>query len=173
MTLAADPNQVIDGRAAAEDLEQRLAESGALLVLESPVPLGPGEVLHAGVEVGCSWYGPADVAYADQRLLIFGSTAWLAFSAGMSAIGNGRRRRAAAVVAAPQWRTLGLAHVLLTNQRLLVPFAGEMRSFPLATISDTVQATELDRLDIHFMDGTALALHGDWTRYLAVALAAV
>jgi hypothetical protein len=171
MGTLAKAETTIDGRAAAKRLEQRLADGGTFLVLESPVPLGPGEILHAGVEVGCAWYGPADVGYVNQRLLIFGSTAQLAVSAGMSAIGNRRRRRAAADIAAPQWHILGITHVLLTNQQLLVPLDGELRSFPLGTVMDTLQTA--DRLDIHFTDGTALALEGDWTCYLAVALAAV
>jgi len=163
----------IDGWKAAEELESRLAAGGALLDLDSPIPLAPGEVLHAGVELACSWYGPVDITYTQQRFLVLGSTPWLALSAAASALGNHRRRRAASALATPQWRPLGHTHVLLTSTRLLVRHGDEFVSLPHASIDVLPDSADPDHLEIRFTDGTVLSLCGAWSRYLAIALGAV
>jgi len=162
----------IDGWTAAEELERRLAAGGTLLELDSPIPLAPGEILHAGVEAHCSWYGPADVTYAQQRLLIFGSAPWLALSATASALGNHRRRRSADALATPQWRPLGHTHVLVTNTRLLVRHGDEFLPFLHASIAFVADSPDPQHLEIHFTNGTALSLHGDWAHYVDIALCA-
>jgi hypothetical protein len=168
MTVRTEPR--IDGRTAADALEQRLAAGGSLLELESATPLQPGEALHAGIEAQCSWYGPADVTYTHQHLLVFGSTPWLTLSAATSAIGNHRRHRSANALAAPQWRPLGHTHILLTNHQLLLRIGDDFQALPLATINALEQPPDPRGLNVHFTDGTTLALHGDWTRYLHIAL---
>lgn len=172
MASWASVEPAIDGWTAAEELERRLAAGGTLLELDSPIPLAPGEILHAGVEAHCWWYGPAEVTYTQQHLLIFGTTPWLALSATASALGDHRRRRSAAALAAPQWRPLGHTHVLVTNTRLLVRHGDEFLPFPHASIDCVADSPDLHHLEIHFTNGTALSLHSDWASYLAIALEA-
>lgn len=157
--------------AAADALAQNLVAGDDLLDIESTgLPLGCGEVLHASIAATCSWYGEAEVTYQKQHVLMFGSTAWLGLTAAASAIGNRRRRNSALALATPQWRPLGDTHVLLTSERLAIPYEDSLMSIWLDDITEIVRHPDACHLEVVCQNDLALSMHGDWIPYLTVGL---
>lgn len=155
---------------AAVELATRLECSGGLPHLEAPVRLDDGEVLHANVQANCWWYGATDVEYEQRQLLVFGSLGLLGLSAAASAAWNRRRRAEAEALAAPQWRLLGCAPVLATNERLLVQAEGTWTSVWLPDVLQFLPEPTDDWLELDSEGLPPLAIGGPWAPYLAVVL---
>lgn len=155
---------------AAVELYDALQHGYGLPVLESPVILDPGEVLHAQVSAYGWRYHAVDVAYDRQGFFAFGGLAMLGASLAATAIGNRRTRAAAEQLAAPQWRPLGDLPILATNQRLLVFYEQAWASVWLAGIRQLLPAPAERRLEMTFDDDPPYALWGPWVPYLSVVM---
>lgn len=160
----------VGARDATAYLRSELAAGWPLPVLETSYPLGPGEVLHAAIEAHVWWHGEVDVPYLRAGFVSFLSPGMLAMTAGMSALGNRRRRRQAATASACQWRYQGYAPILLTSCRLLVITEPGPVAVPLVDLSwPTVTETDATRVNLDSPIGP-IALDDPWVPYLMAAL---
>ena len=162
--------QTDEASAAAIALAEHLQHGGELPQLDTSLPLHDGEALHAHVPAECWWHGAAETAYQKYRFLAFDNIAWLGLTAAASAIGNHRRRRTAAALAATQWRALGELPVLLTNQRLVLPIADTLWPIWLDDILHVGTSPDGRRIELVCDDQPPHALVGAWVPYIKVVL---
>lgn len=156
----------------AVELADQLGHGGRLPVLASPVPLDPGEVLHADLPAFGWRFQAMDVVYDEPRVLAFGGPVLFA-AASISAASARRRARAEAErLAAPQWRSLGSLRVLATDRRLLAWFEGAWASVWYDGIRELHPDLANDRVTMLFDDDPPYALTGPWVPYVAVVLTA-
>jgi hypothetical protein len=154
---------------ATRDLQLHLHRGGALPVVTTGWRLAVGEVGHVETWADCWWYGGQDVAY-EQRFLAFGGPVLFAATALGSAVAGYWRRTEAARRAAPQWRPIGEATVLLTNQRtLLVPAGASMSVWHDDVLTTDVHAHR-QWLTLQPENDVPYGLVGPDICYLAVAL---
>ena len=97
-----------------------LAGGAQLPVLAAPFPLGPGEVAHAQI-------GPVKVIgfYGEKKgyrrgFLMFGGPVGLAVTGAASYARNQSKKAEAERAAAPHWHDMGIASIVVTNQRLML-----------------------------------------------------
>lgn len=159
-----------EARAAAQHLADALANGDDLPQIETSLHLADDEIMHAGINADCSWYGDTEVTYQHRRFLVFGGIGTLGLAAAASAIGNQRRRNAAAALSRPQWRSLGSIPVLLTSRRILLTTDD---TFTTVWLDDILQATpsaDHRHLELTCQSHPLLSIHGDWVPYFTVAL---
>ena len=162
-----------DDREAVDLLRRELLDNDELPVIETDVPLPPGEVVHAAIEAHCWWYGEANTTWHRYTFWSVTGPVMLGLTAAMSALGNHRRRRSAEILAAPQWRHLGYLPVLLTNHRLLViTLDDEQLSVLLPEVTAHAVDREAARLNLTTPLGP-LTLQDPWVPYLAAGLLAL
>jgi hypothetical protein len=150
------------------DLANRVAASGELPSIPSPVILDAGEVLHACLTAeGWRFHG-ADVAYAAPHAVAIGGPLMFGLVAAGSATARRRARREAEVLAAPQWRQLGTLRILATDRRLLVWHDDAWASVWYHAIRELRPDLEAGRLDMTFDDDPPYCLAGPWVPYLTV-----
>ena len=157
---------------AAVKLVDLLDTGHALPVVQSPVALDPGEVLHAEVSAhGWRFHG-VYIAYTEHGFVGVGGLAMLGLTTAATAVGNQRARAEAERLAAPQWRPLGEVPILATNHRLLVWHEYRWESVWLAGISHLVPSPAEHRLELLFADveDPPYALSGPWVPYLTVVM---
>jgi hypothetical protein len=97
-----------------------LAAGTPLPQQETPVPLGPGEVAHAGLQqVGITAFYGESTGYRPSFFLL-GGPVGLAVTGAASLAHNASKKAEAQRAAQPRWQALGRADVVLTNQRLVL-----------------------------------------------------
>jgi hypothetical protein len=134
------------------------------------VPLEAGEVAYADLSaVGWRYFGLDAVSY-ERRTVLFGGPYVMAIAALASAIGNGRRRRDAEQLAAPQWRPLGMLRIVATSARLLVWHERAWWSVWYAGINDLRIDRSQTVLDLFFDADPPYRLAGPGMPVLGVAL---
>ncbi len=158
---------------AAVDLARRVAASGDLPILPSPVLLDASEVLHANIPTEGWRYHAADVAYAEPRVIAIGGPLMLGLVAAGSAVARRRARREAEALAAPQWRLLGVLQILATDRRLLVWHEGAWASVWYDAIRGLRPDLEAGQLDMTFENDPPYCLAGPWVPYLTVIITTV
>lgn len=140
------------------------------LALEG-LPLLDDERPFAEVDVtGWRWMALDGVAY-ERRALLAGGPLLMCTTGILSALGNGRRRREAERIAAPQWRPLGPVRVVATDRRLLVWHLGAWWSVWFDAVSGVHHDLAAHRLDLAFRDDAPYRLEGPSVPLLAVVLA--
>jgi hypothetical protein len=157
---------------AAVELVDLLGQGYGLPVLQSPVVLDVGEVLHAEVSAhGWRFHG-VDVAYTEHGFVGVGGLAMLGLTTAATAVGNRRARADAERVAAPQWRPLGEMQILATSQRLLVFHQHQWESVWLAGVSHLVPHPAERWVEMLFVDvdDPPYALSGRWAPYLTAVM---
>ena len=153
-------------------LADQLAHGGGLPILESPVLLDAGEVLHADLGAFGWRFHAMDVLYEEPRVLAFGGPLLFAAASIGAASARRRARTEAERLAAPQWRALGSLRVLATDRRLLVWFEGAWASVWYDGIRELHPDLANDRVTMLFDDDPPYALAGPWVPYLSVVLTA-
>src|SRR5258708_171907 len=110
-----------DGVAEAARLAEALRDGARLepRTIEG-LPLNTDELTYADLDASGWRYVGFDSVFYERRTLLAGGPFVMAMTALASAIGNHRRRQAAELLAAPQWRPLGPVRVVVTSERLLV-----------------------------------------------------
>jgi hypothetical protein len=156
--------------AAAQHLADALADGDDLPQIETSLHLADDEIMHAGINADCSWYGDTEATYQHRRFLVFGGIGTLGLTAAASAIGNHRRRNTAAALSRPQWRSLGSISVLLTSRRILLTIDDTFTSVWLDDILQATPAADGQRLELTCRDHPPFSIHGDWVPYFTVAL---
>lgn len=126
------------------------------------------EVAYADLHASGWRYTGSDEFEYERRALLLGGPLLMAVTAGMSLIGNRRRRREAADSAAPQWRALGPLRVVVTSQRLLVWHYTAWWSVWHAGIARADYSPAARQLDLCFIDDIPYRFGGPHTPVLAV-----
>lgn len=164
---------MMDALTQAERLADRLARGALLPILASPIPLGPGEVLHARADAtGWRFHG-LDLLVEQRRPVASGGPIAFGLAAAVSSIGNRRARTRAERLAAPQWWPLGTMPVLATSQRLLLLHDGAWGSVWYSAIRQLVPCPVEGRLELIFEADPPYLLVGEWVPYLTVVITAV
>jgi hypothetical protein len=157
----------------AVELANAVADGAELPILQSPVLLDSGEVLHGDVVAeGWRFHG-ADVAYAAPRAVAIGGPLMFGTVAAGSAAARRRARRHAEALAAPQWRPLGPLRILASDRRLLVWHEDAWASVWYQSIREFRPDLEAARLDLTFDDDPPYHLAGPWVPLLTVIVTTV
>jgi len=158
-------------RQVAEQLAETIAAGGDLPVLVSLIPLQPGEVPHAAVDVHGWRFVPVDVTYPQRRGVAVGGVIVGAVTAAAALVENRRVRAQAERLAAPGWRPLGPLSLLATSDRLVVSNGGAPASVWYDAIRQLRPELDRDRLELFFEDDPPYLLEGPAVPYLAVVVA--
>ncbi|MEX2548447.1 MAG: hypothetical protein WD830_11785 [Chloroflexota bacterium] len=158
--------------AEAERLAAALSDGGQLVpkAIEG-VPLAAGELAYGDLfPHGWRYFGLEAVAY-ERRTLLAGGPLLMAMTGVASAIGNRRRRQAAELMAAPQWRPLGLLRVVVTSERLLVWHENDWWSVWFANVTDVRPDAVNGVLELVFDSDPPYRLAGPGVASLGAVLA--
>lgn len=155
----------------ADHLAVALENGGWLEPREIPgLALTGGEVAYADLHLtGWRYLGYDEYEY-ERRALVLGGPFFAAVTASISLIGNCRRRREAAELAAPQWRPLGPLRVVVTSQRLLVWHSAAWWSVWYAGLALISLGSEVVAVDLSFVDDIPFRFAGSQAHVLAVML---
>ncbi len=108
---------------------------------------------------------------AYERTTVFaGGPRLLGALAGVSAVGNRRRRRQAERLAAPQWRPLGPITVVVTGARLQALHEGAWSSVWLDAVTANRWHPGRDGITLFFTDDPPYAFTGPWAGPLAAEI---
>lgn len=133
------------------------------------LPLRAGEYAYAEVDVE-AWRWFATEAVYERRSMLLGGPALIGASALACAAGNRRRRRDAERAARPQWRSLGVVRVVITDHRLLVWHEGAWWSVPFENVHTWHVEDGGTALSLSLHDGGPYRLAGGGTLLLALVL---
>lgn len=157
----------------AVELANAVADGGELPILQSPVLLDSGEVLHGDLVAEGSRFHGADVSYVEPRAVAIGGPLMFGMVAAGSAAARRRARRQAESLASPQWRPLGPLRILATDRRLLVWHEDAWASVWYQAIREFRPDLEAGRLDLTFDDDPPYHLAGPWVPLLTVIVTTV
>lgn len=110
-------------------LAAELRAGGELKPIATSLRLDAGEVAYFESWAWLSQYFATDGTYRHTSFVAGGGAGLVALTAGISAIGNVSRQRAATAMAAPQWRPLGAVPLVATDRRLLACDQGRWLSW--------------------------------------------
>lgn len=134
------------------------------------VPLMGDEHAYAELDLaGWRWLAFDGVEYEQHALLVGGPLLTCATGI-LSAVGNRRRRRAAELAAAAQWRPLGPLGVAVTERRLVVWHDGAWWSVWFDAITGIHSDAASLRLDVSFDRDPPYRFEGSDVPVLAVVL---
>jgi hypothetical protein len=168
---AVSPSDNFDAATEASRLADALCDGGRLepRTIEG-VPLEAGEVAYADLwAAGWRYFGLDAVSY-ERRTVLFGGPCVMAITALASAIGNGRRRRDAEQLAAPQWRPLGMLRIVASSARLLVWHEQAWWPVWYSGINDLRLDPDREALELLFEADPPYRLTGPGVPALGVAL---
>lgn len=118
-----------------------LAGGAALPQEATAAPLGPGEIAHAHfAPVSIAGYFGEDKQYRSSFFLI-GGPVGLALTGAASLARNASKKAEARRAAIPRWHQLGMADIVVTNQRLVATANGQTGSFWYAEASPMQMAS--------------------------------
>ena len=133
------------------------------------LPLRAGEYAYAEVDVD-AWRWLATEAVYERRSVVLGGPTLMAATALACAAGNHRRRRDAARAAQPQWRSLGVVRVVVTDDRLLLWNEGSWWSVPFEDVRTWHVEAGGTALSLILHDGAPYRLAGGGTPLLALVI---
>lgn len=142
-----------------------------MLPVNTSVRLNSGEVAYLEGWARFGQYFGTDWSYTHSNFVAAGGLGLLALTAGLSAMGNSRRRQEAIAQAAPQWRALGTVPVVATNLRLLGCDQGRWLSWWYGDIRQLVpDLPKQHRIDLLFERSRPTRFEGGCVAVLAVVL---
>lgn len=133
------------------------------------LPLRAGEYAYAEVDVEAWRWLATEVVYG-RRSVMFGGPAVMAATALACAADNRRRRRDAERAARPQWRSLGVVRVVVTDGRLLLWHEGSWWSVPFEDVRTWHVEAGGAALSLILHDGAPYRLAGGGTPLLALVI---
>ncbi|MEH1017302.1 hypothetical protein V6U90_29955 [Micromonospora sp. CPCC 206060] len=161
-----------DGWSSACQLYEHLARGGQLVALPpSGLRLSQNETVFGDTVLGYArFYGTA-VQYRESSHLWFGSTSFVLAGMAGDAISNASARSRAQAMAAAQWRDQAQVRMILTNERLLGDYQGNLLSFwHNGVVELTADLTQWSFI-LRYQEGVPLMLHGPAAPWYAVATA--
>jgi hypothetical protein len=164
---------VDEGWTAACGLVSRLGDGHPLPVIDLEFMGATDEELYVNVATQAwSWTAGPPATWEHREFVDFRGICILALTAAASAIGNRRRRLAAAQATAPQWRAMGPGPVraLLTSQRLIVCTGDDASSLWFDEDLPATYDLAARHLELRTPMGVPIVLRGQWVPYLTVAL---
>jgi hypothetical protein len=166
------PDPVLrDGWASACALYEHLLRGGQLAALPpTGLRLGQGEVIFGDAVLGYARFYGTTVQYQQNSSFWFGSTAFVLAGMAGDAIGNANARKRAAATAAAQWRDHAQVRMVLTNQRLLCDYQGNLLSFWHNGVLELSADLPHWSFVLRYQEGQPLMLHGPAAPWFAVAV---
>jgi hypothetical protein len=161
-----------DGWSSACQLYEHLARDGQLVALPpSGLRLGAGEAIFSDTTLGYARFYGTTVQYRESSHFWFGPTGFVLAGMVGDAIGNASARSRAQAMAAAQWRDQAQVRMILTNQRLLGDYQGNLLSFwHNGVVELTADLTQWSFI-LRYEEGNPLMLHGPAAPWYAVAVA--
>jgi hypothetical protein len=132
------------------------------------VPAHAGERFFASAPMTYARYYGQDVQYSSGGGFAFGHPAFVVGAMAVSSTANSISRSNARAQAAQQWREWQIAHVLISNQRLVVNAAGQWMSFPYDAMTAVYPEVAAQTLVCQFSDTSPLLLQGPHTPIAAI-----
>ncbi|MGI5213134.1 hypothetical protein [Plantactinospora sp. CA-290183] len=161
-----------DGWSSACRLYEHLLHGGQLVALPpTGLRLGHDETIFGDTVLGYARFYGTSAQYRESSHLWFGSTSFVLAGMAGDAISNASARNRAAAMAAAQWRDQAQVRMVLTNQRLLGDYQGNLLSFwHNGVLEMTADLTQWSFV-LRYQEGHPLMLHGPAAPWYAVAVA--
>ncbi|MEU7835072.1 MULTISPECIES: hypothetical protein [unclassified Nonomuraea] len=134
------------------------------------VRLNAYEVVHGDTQLMHETWCGMDVTY-EQNRMVFGHPAVMAAGFAANLVGNSIRRARAERQAREQWRPLGWAQTLVTNQRVLAFMGNQWRGWPLDWVMELWPAPSGYAFTVLLQGEDPLRLSGPWAPWHCVVLA--
>jgi hypothetical protein len=153
-------------------LYEHLLRGGQLAALPpTGLRLGQNEVIFGDAVLGYARFYGTTAQYRENSSFWFGSPAFVLAGMAGDAIGNASARKRAAAMAAAQWRDQAQVRMVLTNQRLLGDYQGNLLSFWHNGVVELSADLAHWSFLLRFQEGHPLMLHGPAAPWFAVAVA--
>ncbi|GAB3981851.1 hypothetical protein [Plantactinospora veratri] len=133
----------------------------------------PGESQFAALTVDVSIFHGMDVEYTTGGYGFHGGLLFVAAGMAVGAASDARKRRRAEEQARPQWRFMGRAPAVVTDQRLLVMIDNKWNSLHLGSLVSIHPDLRSWALVMQFEGAPPLMLRGPWVPWLTVLISAV
>ncbi|MEU4565249.1 hypothetical protein [Micromonospora sp. NPDC023956] len=161
-----------DGWSSACQLYEHLARGGQLVALPpTGMRLGQDEMIFSDTPLGYARFYGTTVQYRESSHFWFGSTGFVLAGMAGDAISNASARSRAQAMAAAQWRDQAQVRMILTNERLLGDYQGNLLSFwHNGVVELTADLTQWSFI-LRYQEGNPLMLHGPAAPWYAVAVA--
>ncbi|MDP9793930.1 hypothetical protein J2S43_002442 [Catenuloplanes nepalensis] len=132
----------------------------------------PGESQFGALVADLSVFHGIDVEYSTGGYAFGGGLMFVAAGMLAGAANDARKRRRAENQARPQWRPLGTAPVVITDQRLLVMIDNQWQSSELRALVSMQPEPGDWAVTMHFEGAPPLRLRGPWVPWMTVAISA-
>jgi hypothetical protein len=153
-------------------LYEHLLRGGQLAALPpTGLRLGQNEMIFGDAVLGYARYYGATAQYRESNSFWFGSPAFVLAGMAGDAIGNASARKRAAAMAAAQWRDQAQVRMVLSNQRLLGDYQGNLLSFWHNGVVELSADLPHWSFLLRYQEGHPLMLYGPAAPWFAVAVA--
>ena len=130
-----------------------------------------GEIQHCQLVLELSQFTAMDVEYSTGYS-VSGGLIGIAAGQALSAAANANARRKAEEMARPQWRTIGIGSVVMTDRRLIFNVGGTWNSHYFDHLMELTPPIETWGVTVVFEGIPPVHLRGPAAPYLTVALCA-
>ncbi|WP_323374149.1 hypothetical protein [Plantactinospora alkalitolerans] len=171
-TSAAIDAALRDGWSSACRLYEHLVRGGQLVALPpTGLRLGQDEKIFGDTMLGYARFYGTSAQYRESSSFWFGSTGFVLAGMASDAISNASARSRAQAMAAAQWRDQAQVRMVLTNQRLLGDYQGNLLSFWHNGVQELAADLSQWSFVLRYQEGNPLMLHGPAAPWYAVAIA--